>query len=41
MTIGPFGYHPPLLEDAPRWRKVLRGIYDFANCLLYWSIPWR
>ncbi|WP_267467516.1 hypothetical protein [Nocardia transvalensis] len=40
MTVGPFGYHPPLPPDAPKWRKLLRRIFDTANGLLYWSIPW-
>jgi len=40
VTIGPFRYHPPLPPNAPRWRRIMRGIYDTANTLLYWSMPW-
>lgn len=40
-AIGPFRYHPPLPDNASRWRRTLRGIYDTLNTLLYWSLPWR
>ena len=30
--IGPFGgEHPPLPPDAPRWRRIRRGIFRFFN----------
>lgn len=40
--IGPFGgEHPPLPADAPRWRRILRGIFRFFNDALYAVTPWR
>ncbi len=40
MTMGPFKYHPPLPENASRWRRIRRDIFEFFNTLLYWSLPW-
>ena len=40
-TVGPLRVRQALPPAAPWWRRLARGIYQFANDCLYWAIPWR